>query len=395
MANLKIMKMSFLLAVGTHAHPAADLKRNASRLDPNRILCPVLAALYNAGDLKTDEFGSIELQGMQDALHYGTGCGDSFSKFQANGIADFDLHNKEQELVRDRCIPGITISGTKCAAARAVGSKSDEYKRWLNIFTMNGKQVLEHGISTGTRGGATNVPDPELCGGVFPCEARFQKFYVQNADENGRLYRKNLLNGVVCSARKFGDRGGEYSYSSGSIHLPGGGDLIPVPAREWQMKGAIQGWLNAFGRRDEKGEWYLTIDDARAMVMEGRYPDGWKKRDWGCLVTGCEDPFLTQTRAKVECDVGEKEPWWGSEDLKIATGEKCHLWCNGGATCVEGTCICGRDKDGMGMVVKQGKCVRREQKCEYFGEKCSFVPATNPTALGNPKAEETTNYTIV
>jgi len=393
MPLVEMMKVAFLVVVSAHAHPGEDLKRNSSGLDPNHILCPVLAALWNAGDLKTDEFGSVELQGMQDALHYGTGCGDSLAKFQATGIADYDRHNKETELVRDRCIPGITASGTKCAAKRAAGSKSDDVKRWLNIFTMNGKQVLEHGISTGTRGGATNVPDPETCGGVFPCEARFQRFYVNNSDENGRLYRKNLMK-IVCAARKYGDRGGEYSYSSGSIHLPGGGDMIPVPAREWQMKAAIQGWLNAFGRTDEKGQWYLTIDDARAMVMEGRYPDGWKKRNWGCLVYGCDDPFLTQARAHVKCDVGETDAWWGDQGLKIATGEKCKLWCNGGATCVEGKCICGRDKDGMGMVAKHGKCVSRHQSCEYFGKKCTFVPATNPTAVGNPKTEAT-NFTVV
>merc|ERR1719160_2211520 len=99
--------------------------------------------------------------------------------------------------------------------------------------------------------------------------------------------------------------------------------------------------------------------------MEGRYPDGWKKRNWGCLVYGCEDPFLTQARAEVECDLDEKDSWWGGE---VGTGEKCHLWCNGGATCVEGKCICGRDKHGMGMIAKHGKCVESKKSCVYFGE---------------------------
>jgi len=390
MALAETMKVVLLVVVGTKGFPADDLKRSSqSSFDPNRILCPVLAAMWNAGDLKTDEFGSVELQGMQDALHKGIGVEHSLAKFQATGIADFDRANKETELVRDRCLPG-TVSGTECAAKRAAGSTSDSVKRWLNIFTMNGKQVLEHGISTGTRGGATNVPDPETCGGVFPCEERFQRFYVNNSD-NGRLYKKNLMK-IVCAARKYGDRGGEFSYSSGSIHMPGGGDLLQVPAREWQMKCAIQGWLNAFGRKDEKGQWYLTIDDARAMVMEGRYPDGWKKRDWGCLMYGCEDPFVTQARAEVECDVGETEPWWGQsptgeKGLQVATGEKCHLWCNGGATCVEGKCICGRGSNFVGMIAKDGKCEKRDARNHYFGEESSVVTATNPAAPGNPKAE--------
>merc|ERR1712232_1358885 len=205
---------------------------------------------------------------------------------------------------------------------------TDDVKRWLNIFVMNGKQVNEHGISTGVRGGATNVPDPDECNGVYPCEARFQRFYVNNTDSNGRLYKKNLMK-MVCTARKFGDRGGEYSYSSGSIHLPGGGDLIPVPAREWQMKGAILGWLNAFGRKDEKGEWYMHIDDARKMLMEGHLPKGWKKRSWGCLSglpgDSCDEAFIKQVNEKVECDVSEDAPWWEGTGLQVATGHKCRF----------------------------------------------------------------------
>jgi hypothetical protein len=404
MSLAQTLKAIPLLVLASHGHPAADdLRRvtpsresahdiavqtalNSSSFDPKYILCPVLAAMWNGGDLKADEGGSVELQEMQDALTNGIGCASSLAKFQATGIADFDRANKETELVRDRCIPGITVSGTACAAKRAVGSTSDSVMRWLNIFTMNGKQTMEHGISTGVRGGDTNAPDPEECQGVYPCETRFQRFYGDNADSNGRLYRANLMK-VVCTARKYGDRGGEYSYSSGSIHLPGGGDLLPVPAREWQMKAAIQGWLDAFGRKDQDGHWYLTIDDARAMIMEGRYPDGWKKRNWGCLLHGCDDTFITQTNAKVECDVGEKDAWWGGAGLQIATGEKCHLWCNGGATCVEGKCICGRGSNGVGMIVKGGKCVDRLYKCTYFGKTCELIKATNPTAPGNPKVE--------
>jgi len=396
MVQAFFLKIFVLLPMGIHALPEMLEQSGAVRkpLDPKRIVCPVLAAMWRNADLKTDELGDVELDVMIEGLENGIGSGWSLAKSQGFGITDFDRANKGTELVRDRCIPGFTLTGTKCWAKREAGSKADDTKRWFNIFTMNGKQVLEHGISTGVRGGATNVPDPETCGGIFPCEDRFQRFYASSADSNGRLYRSNLMK-VVCAARKMGDRGGEYSYSSGSIHLPGSGDLLPVPAREWQMKAALSGWLNAFGRRDDRGELYLTVDDARAMLMEGRYPDGFQKRPWGCLTTGCEFSFLHDANQPVECDIGETDPWWQEADCKVAAGSTCWFSCDGGATCVEGQCICGRASNGMGMCWKDGKCVERPNTCKYFGEGCQFVPATNPPASGNPAVVTNTTLTYV
>jgi len=377
-----MMRLAILLCVGAHGHPQLAKKGN-EKFDPNHILCPVLASMWSAGDLKTDEEGDVELDVMYDGLVKGIGTETYLAEFQARGITDFDRANNKSNLVRDRCLPGFTLSGSECAVEKKIGVHPEEVKRWFSPFRMNGKQVMEHGISTGTRGGATNVPDPEMCGGQFPCEARFQRFYAKHADTNGRLYRKNIM-GIICEARKSGDRGGEYSYSSGSIHLPGGGDLLQVPAREWQMKAAMSGWLAAFGRTDDHGEWYIHIDDARAMVMEGRYPDGWKKRDWGCLASGCDHSFMSDSNQDVPCDVDENGEWWQDYDCKVATGKTCELSCDGGATCVEGKCVCGHASNTMGMCWKNGQCVERTDKCTYFGEKCTWVPATNPTASGNP-----------
>ena len=53
----------------------------------------------------------------------------------------------------------------------------DVTTRFLNIYKMNGMQTVEHGESTGVRGGANNVPtsDYDLCpNGMFPCEERFK-----------------------------------------------------------------------------------------------------------------------------------------------------------------------------------------------------------------------------
>ena len=75
---------------------------------------------------------------------------------------------------------------------------------------MHGHQAVEHGISTGVRGGDTNSPGLVDCGGKYPCEARFQKFWSECSDKNGRFYKDNIAC-VMCKAKKFGDRGGEFS----------------------------------------------------------------------------------------------------------------------------------------------------------------------------------------
>lgn len=382
---------AFFLFCCAHAHLRLSANSTLKALDHNKILCPVLAAMINGGDLKYDNDGNVELAQIYGGLMDGIGVSWSLAKFQAWGITDFDQANKDSGLVRDRCLPGFTLSGAECVAARQVdlifdSEPSEGYKRWFNPWKMNGKQVLEHGISTGTRGGANNVPDPDLCDGEFPCEARFKKFYEGTADENGRIYRKNLMK-MVCLARKIGDRGGEYSYSSGTITPPGGDDVV-VPAREWQMKAAVSGWLAAFGRTDDNGEIYLTLDDARSMLLEGKYPNGWQKRDWGCISTGCpgtSTSFLHDANQEVDCDVGEDDPWWGDAGITVATGATCGFQSCSDGTCVSGLCICGRSDSMIGMSYNGGKCVEQEHNtCKYFGESCNVIAATNPEAAGNP-----------
>jgi len=353
---------------------------SAAGLDADRILCPVLASMYNAGDLVPDEFGSLELEEIKAGLMNGIGCGDSLAEFQALGITDYDRENKETELHRDRCLPGFTLSGTECSVKRAAGYTGDDVKRWLNIFKMNGKQTVEHGISTGTRGGATNVPEfDDMCNGTFPCEARFQKFYVQHADENGRFYLQNILE-IICHAQAEGDRGGEFAYNGGlPLYAPGLDAL--VPGRTWQMKAAMAGWLTAFGRDDENGELYLTIDDARAMLMEGRYPDGYEKRSWGCITTGsCRSPGDLIGGVNLELPCAVDDAWWQGSSCEAGTGETCHLWCDGGASCISGKCICGLGSNGVAMCASNGKCIERPNTCVYFGEPCHSIPADNPSA---------------
>lgn len=348
----------------------------------DRIICPVIAAMHRAGDLKSDPDGNVELQQIMDALEFALGNGHGSAAFQAYGISNFVESQKGIEQVRSRCLPN-TVDGAKCWAARQVGSTAEWTKRYFNVYLMNGKQVMEHGISTGTRGGATNMPPgKDLCNGVYPCEAAFQKYYVANADKNGRFYMKNMMK-IVCQARIDGDRGGEHSYGSGLIHLPGLGSFIPglLPSREWQMKGAISATLATFGWRDSSNDLFLTVDDMRNLVMNGRYPDGWKMRKWGCLLYGCEFPTYDRfTQPVGECAVGDNDAWWPNSGCEVKTGKDCGWGCAKGSFCVDGQCICGRGKNGEGMCWNGSECAERNDACTYFGEKCVSVAATNPPA---------------
>merc|ERR1711865_923022 len=143
-------------------------------------------------------------------------------------------------------------------------------------------------MGTGVRGGNCNSRlENDLCDGVYPCEALFQKFYASHANSQGRIYRQQILE-IICHTIAEGDRGGEFAMANGEVEVP----FLPgvkLPARQWQMKAALQGWLSAFGQFDENGDAYFTVADARAMLMEGRMPDGWQKRRWGCVtaIGGC------------------------------------------------------------------------------------------------------------
>jgi len=403
---MRVLVLGFLAGLALAARRQRGNSRDLSRVNkteswshgavatsagqPNHIICPVLAAMHRAGDLKSDSKGNVEYIDMSLGLQHGLGFGKELAQFQAVGITDFALDQLNIEKVRDRCLP-LSASGAQCLAGRGIGSHRNYTKRFFNIFTMNGKQTMEHGISTGTRGGGNNMPDEEdPCGGAYPCEALFKRFYLANVESNGRMYRKNIMK-MVCMARQFGDRGGEFSYHSGNVALPGFGDIFPypVPMQEWQMKGATTAMLEAFGWFDEHGELYLTVDDLRALMIEGRYPDGWKKKteDFGCLVFGCSFPALSDFRSDVgECEIEECEPFWQNSNCQVTTGSTCAKTCSSpDEVCINEKCYCGRDTSGKGMCFKGGKCSSRSKRVRYFGGDVPFIPATGPGAPGNPK----------
>jgi hypothetical protein len=363
-------------------------------LDLRRVLCPVLAALIKNGDMGHDGDGNVEIADIRDAIDHKLGGSGRLGTFQAHGISTYKKGEKERQITRERC------SGW-CLTARHVWHSSDvDKKRWFSAFRMNGRQVIEHGISTGTRGGATNMPFNDGCGGIYPCEANFDKFVRSSAEPNGRFYLKNIL-AIVCKARKFGDRGGEWSFKTlGDIDFLGGEfNLGLVPARDWQMKGAMSAMLFTFGQGSGDNT-YMTMEAMESLFLKGDYPSYWSPKDTDdlCLLPGgCEWNAFRRfnlemdnddgTRITYKCDQGKDDPWWQGQGCQPHTGESCHAGgtCSGGAICVSRMCICPRASSGRSKCFKNGKCKASSlPQCTYFGKPCEFIPANNPDTEGNP-----------
>jgi hypothetical protein len=366
------------------AFPGTQL---VGKLNADRILCPVLAALVNNGNLRPDEEGDVTLENIYSALNTDIWCEAKLADFQATGIADYDLADKLTRTHRNRCLPG-----SPCSASKAIHGVTNATERWLNIYKMNGMEAQEHAFSTGTRGGATNVPDGEMgfdsCGGVYPCEERFQHFYVSCANKtNNRFYWKDLQC-MLCKAWTDGDRGGEWAFNPLQTGM------------QWQEGAAVNGFLAAFGRLDggkapdpykDIDQMYLTMDDVRGFMMEGRFPSDYNtsanpRRRWGSVTD-----FYNQGTYSLPCLAGLNKnmtnynpPWWQNTTSQSSTGESCHRgvgWCTDkNATCIMGGCICGRGANGISMRAVDGKCVEREDKCVYFGEPCERITADNPSA---------------
>lgn len=356
--------------------------------NPNDILCPVLASLYNNGALQTDEFGIAERDQIFSALKDGILCSDDLAEIQSVGIADYDYTHKMDQQSRDRCVPGLTLSGTACFNKHLIGSTAKDAKRYLNIFNMDGLEAVEHGFSTGVRGGNCNSPDEnyDLCNGQYPCEGLFQKFYVSNANSDGRIYRENIQQ-ILCDIMAHGDRGGEFSYQNVEKRVFFWDKTIILPARQWQAKAAMLGWLSAFGREDATGKLYFTIDDARAMLMEGRTPDDWTPRRWGCVTKkGCPKlPDGTNDWGLIESATqplpcSEDQSWWETSSRKTTTGKFCTYDkdCGDKELCIAIRCTCAKGRNGQQMLFSNGECREQNAKRMWNGRTCNSVHADNP-----------------
>lgn len=226
-------------------------------------------------------------------------------------------------------------------------------------------------------------PNAVSCNGVYPCVERFNQFFGWGG-QNGRFYLNDILR-VVCMARQYGDRGGEHSYAPSKALL--GWELTPVPGREWQMRGAMSATLYAFGRKDGSGNLYLSMADLKALFLEGRYPDGWQRREHGCLAFGCDMPAIKRFNLEFECEVGYDEPFWQNTGCQVYTGKTCGVFtkCNSGETCVGSKCLCSRGSDLRTKCFRNGSCRGASgDGYSWFGGARSIYPADNPTPPGNP-----------
>lgn len=355
-------------------------------LDQRRILCPVLAALVKAGDMSTDILGNVEIADIRDAIRFKLGGTHRLGTFEAHGIVHFANDQKSSQAVRNRC------TGACLAARHLYDSNRESFKRWLNIYDMNGRQTIEHGISTGTRGGATNMPFDDGCNGNYPCLNNFNKF-ISSSAKNNKFYLKEILD-IICKARQYGDRGGEWSFQTlGELNFfSAEWNVNLVPAREWQMKGAMSAMLFTFGRKDAGGV-YLTLQDMKDLFLHGKYRQGWvpTNADNLCLASGCEWPAFKRFRIDLDglttCPMGVNDPWWEGQTCESFTGKSCHqdTQCSGGAICVSRMCVCPRSSTGRSMCAVNGGCQSSQlPACKWFGKPCTFIPANNPATAGNP-----------
>lgn len=352
-------------------------------LEHDHITCPVLAMMVDGGFLHPDEHGSITMGDMNQGM-IDTGADPYTAEFFSVGIIQYDTANKETQQHRDRCYPGTPCYALRREQDAAGLNRTAESERYLNIYTMNGVETVEHGFSTGIRGGWTNPPDydDELhCDGIFPCVRQFDFFARTCASPDGRFYRENI-HCMICKAQQEGDYSGEWSFN-------------PLGKRRgWQMSVATLSMLAGYGRlpspdADPYGpETHFTMEDMQRMFMDGKNPIGWEKRSWSNF-TMIKD--LTETSLPCEDKYGETLPWWNDSTCPTNTGVPCSpvfgeiykQGCPAHSICVNSWCVCNRGANGISTCSNgAGQCVEREDKCTYFGEKCTRTLADNPAAPG-------------
>jgi hypothetical protein len=131
-------------------------------LDPDKIMCPVLAAMYRDGKLQVDEEGRVSLTELFRMLTQDLGVGAAFANFQARGVAAYMLGDTH-ETTRLRKI------------------SEDGQERYLNIFKMHMNPNVRHGMGTAVRGEEG------------PNEDTFDALITQNCSNPDRMYRSDIL----------------------------------------------------------------------------------------------------------------------------------------------------------------------------------------------------------
>lgn len=252
----------FLISLASGSRPI--------QMNSSVIICPVLAAMYNAGDLIVDECGNVELMNLRDALMEKLGVNESFATFQAWGVAAYTKNDNENT---DR--------------QRMLFIEKDQ--RYLNIFKMVNNPNVRHGFGTGFR--------------ISYSKDTFENYVAKFADVEGYFYIENLEQ-MICHA--------SYCTSDKVLHCNGEfSNLITSRIRQWQMHLAVKGMLYAFGRQGSKAEQigdnfiysshlYLTLDDIKQLYIKGQYPTNWHKRPWGCMY-GCDESVFSVISHPLKC----------------------------------------------------------------------------------------------
>jgi hypothetical protein len=267
--------------------------------NPKDILCPVLAAMYNAGgfDGMVDELGRVSRLNVQKALVDTIGAEKIVGFFFGIGTAGY--RDNDPQSVNQAIMPLMGLHGAVADyLSNATVEANAENTRYLNIFQMSGNPEVLHNKAAGLRNPTTKETDPEdRCKGESPCRAKFEVFISRFADANGRIYPKNMAE----LARNI-LQDGEY----GGVGLPG----TALGNREWD---ALAGWMAAFGKKDENEQIYLPLEWARTMVMDGVFPKNWVKRTWGVSdvaeierVGGFETNFGSMYNS-IACAIGIKD----------------------------------------------------------------------------------------
>jgi len=237
-----------------------ELTAPPPELNAKKIVCPVLASLYNAGFLVPDEYGRVERLKVQEAIRVGLNADDLTAWFFGQTTAGFTAADVDStNFNMDPLSMSLDLLFNSPNATR---EPSPEDNRYLNIFTMGSTPAIIHQVAAAVRGGEGLV-DPQCTSG-YPCLARYEQFWEAYATPDGRLYAKQLGQ-ALCNIFRNGFHG---VATDNFFTLTQG-----FTAREYL---AVSGWLIAFGRTDENGMVYLSVNDTRVMEMNGVFPPDWK-----------------------------------------------------------------------------------------------------------------------
>lgn len=421
--NVEATTMPFAKSVASDITKQRSISR---KTDQTRIVCPYVRAMVHKEYLVPDENGLVEIQDVYTAMHNKTWADSGMSWVTALGIGNYPISSEPQERHRDRC-----LQDTFCFYKRFRGislpvtpstSIPESTKRYFNVYSMNGKEALNHGFSTGTMGGATNPPQWNnfMCNengtkGSYPCRDRFDFFYADCMNKTvtpHRMYWKNL-ECTLCRAWIYGDKDGEFAMNPQSSF------------QKWQYGGALRGFLSMFGRienislltnprwsYDHYDDLFLTLSDMEDLFLKGTFPSDYGSADypfrsWGNVSgfwNGATYPFpphVPYPQKYIHSDSNPEKlrcmdeynnlpvsPWeYPQTECRIVSDKTCNFFegCSkyGNAFCgYNSKCWCNKNDDLISTCWDATKemCVERTDECVYFDNECIRIPANNPHA---------------